>query len=237
MAEDIFRFKQFNVNQKGCTMKINTDGVLLAVKANNYKDPKQILDIGTGTGVMALMLAQRFPEAHIESIDIDEESVLCANQNFKNSPFSDRLTVYHQGIEDYETSRLYDLIVSNPPFFINSLKNTDKRKSLSRHASLDFYEKLFKKSARFLSTKGSFEIIWPLEIRDQVLSLSLHANLYLNEEIYIRSFPDSDPFRVISVFRGLPPNVYVSENFEIYEREGVYSSGYQSLLKPFFINY
>ena len=237
MEEDIFRFKQFNVNQKGCTMKINTDGVLLAVKANQDYKVGHILDIGTGTGVMALMLAQRYSDAYVESIDIDEDAVFCARHNFINSPFKDRLKVHHTGIEDYQTIISYDLIVSNPPFFINSLKNADKRKSLSRHSSIEFYKEMFEKCSKFLAPTGSFQIIWPLEIRDQVLSLSLEADLHLNEETYIRSFPDSDPFRVISVFKRLPPELYVSKNFEIYEKEGVYSAYYQGLLKPFFINY
>lgn len=237
MEDDIFRFKQFNVNQKGCTMKINTDGVLLAVKANQDSNVEHILDIGTGTGVMALMLAQRYPDAYIEAIDIDEDAVLCARQNFMNSPFTDRLKVHHTGIEDYDTMVFYDLIVSNPPFFINSLKNADKRKSLSRHSSIDFYKKLFEKCSQFLASTGTFQIIWPLEIRDQVLSLSLEADLYLNEETYISSFPHSDPFRVISVFKRVSPELYVSKSFEIYEKEGVYSSHYQGLLAPFFINY
>src|SRR5690606_15682607 len=111
MEEDIFRFKQFNVNQAGCTMKINTDGVLLAVKANQDYNVGHILDIGTGTGVMALMLAQRYPDAYVESIDIDEGAVSCARMNFENSPFADRLSAYQTGIEDYETSSVFDLIV------------------------------------------------------------------------------------------------------------------------------
>src|SRR5690606_4767661 len=209
MEEDIFRFKQFNVNQAGCTMKINTDGVLLAVKANQDYNVRHILDIGTGTGVMALMLAQRYPDAYVESIDIDDDAVLCARHNFTNSPFKDRLEVHYTGIEDYDAMMFYDLIVSNPPFFINSLKNADKRKSLSRHSSIDFYKKMFEKCSKFLSPTGSFQIIWPLEIRDQVLSLSLEADLYLNEETYISSFPDSDPFRVISVFKRVSPELYV----------------------------
>src|SRR5690554_3575321 len=237
MEDDIFRFKQFNVNQKGCTMKINTDGVLLAVKANQDYHVKHILDIGAGTGVLSLILAQRYPDAYVESIDIDEGAVSCAGDNFRNSSFADRLSVYHIGIEDYKTTVSYDLIVSNPPFFINSLKNTDKRKSLSRHSSVEFYRKMFEKCGSFLTPTGSFQIIWPLEIRDQVLSLSLEANLFLNEETYIRSFPDFEPFRVISVFKRSSPELYVSSDFVIYEKEGIYSDAYKDLLKPFFINY
>lgn len=237
MEEDIFRFKQFNVNQAGCTMKINTDGVLLAVKANQDHNVGHILDIGTGTGVMALMLAQRYPDAYVESIDIDEGAVTCAQLNFENSPFADRLSAYQTGIEDYETSSVFDLIVSNPPFFINSLKNPDKRKSLSRHGSTQFYKFLFNKCSALLSADGSFQIIWPMEIRDQTLSLSLSAHLYLNNEVYISSFPDSAPFRVISTFKKRSPDSYVSKNFNIYKEEKVYSEQYKELLKPFFINY
>ena len=235
--KEMFRFKQFNVNQEGCTMKINTDGVLLAVKANQDHHIGHILDIGAGTGVMALMLAQRYPDAYVESIDIDEGAVSCAGGNFKNSPFASRLAVHHIGIEDYQTTVSYDLIVSNPPFFINSLKNADKRKSLSRHSSVEFYRQMFEQCGKLLTPTGSFQIIWPLEIRDQVLNLSLEANLYLNEETYIRSFPDFEPFRVISVFKRSSPELYVSSDFVIYEKEGVYSDAYKDLLKPFFINY
>jgi len=235
MEENIFRFKQFDVNQNGCTMRINTDGVLLAAKANGY--PKHILDVGTGTGVMALMLAQRYPDAYVDSIDVDEGAVSCAGKNFENSPFHDRLAVYHKGIENYDTGKSYDLIVSNPPFFINSLKNPDRRKSVSRHTSIGFYKDMFGKCSMLLGPEGSFQIIWPLEVRDQVLSLSLEADLHLNEETYIRSFPNSAPFRVISVFKSFPPDLYARDDFEIYESEGVYSASYRDLLKPFFINY
>lgn len=237
MEEDIFKFKQFDVNQAGCTMRINTDGVLLAVKANERPDAQHILDVGTGTGVMSLILAQRYPNAHVDAIDIDEGAASCAKSNFLNSPFADRLSAYHQGIEDYESEVSYDLIVSNPPFFINSLKNPDKRKSLSRHTSIKFYERMFERCSAILAIAGSFQIIWPLEIRDQVLGLSLEADLYLNEEVYIQSFPGSEPFRVISVFKRVSPDLYTSKNFAIYEQEGVYSDSYQVLLKPFFINY
>src|SRR5690606_26146030 len=125
--KDIFRFKQFEVDQTGCGMKINTDGVLLAVKANagavgHIDAATRILDIGTGTGVVALMLAQRFPDANVEAIDIDEGAFNCAKLNFEKSPFSTRLSIQHIGIENYESQSKFDLIVSNPPFFLNSLK-------------------------------------------------------------------------------------------------------------------
>jgi len=275
--KEIFKFKQFDVNQHGCTMKINTDGVLLAVKALGVKadgvktekssdintaneigaqinsqekkyneldsytsleivrQVDRILDIGTGTGVIGLILAQRFPEAKVEAIDIDEGAFNCARLNFDNSPFSDRLSIHHTGIEDFESENHFDLIVSNPPFFINSLKNTNDRKTLSRHASIAFYEALFEKCHDLLTAEGSFQIIWPLEIRDQILHVGISKKLYLSEEIHISSFPDSNAFRVISVFKKHASDAYKNEKFHIYQEQGVYSESYLELLRPFFI--
>jgi len=233
---ELFKFKQFEIDQTGCTMKINTDGVLLAVKAKGTSADR-ILDIGTGTGVIALMLAQRFPDALVEAIDIDRGAFDCAKRNFERSPFAAHLAIYHQGIENFERSHPFDLIISNPPFFINSLKNLNERKTLSRHASIHFYDNLFSKCDTLLNAEGTFQIIWPLEIRDQVLHIALAANLYLNEEICIRSFPDSNPFRVISSFNKTPPDAYKCETFHIYEKQGVYSESYLALLKPFFLKY
>src|SRR3569832_358514 len=119
-----FHFKQFNVDQTGCAMKINTDGVLLGALAD-ANSPKTILDIGTGTGVIALMLAQRFTRAKIDAVEIDEQATETAVRNFADSPLAERLTVYPFGFVDFfdkYPGRRYDLIVSNPPFYINSLK-------------------------------------------------------------------------------------------------------------------
>src|SRR5690606_32919675 len=148
--KEIFKFKQFEIDQRGCTMKINTDGVILATKARAVKMDR-VLDIGTGTGVIALMLAQRFPEASIEAVDVDQGAFNCAKLNFESSPFSTRVGIHHCGIEDFESLNTFDLIVSNPPFFINSLKNTDDRKTLSRHGSFQFYKSLFNKCFNLLS--------------------------------------------------------------------------------------
>src|SRR5690606_23594657 len=135
--------------------------------------------------------------------------------------FWERLSIHHTGIENFESTTHFDLIVSNPPFFINSLKNTNDRKTLSRHASLEFYESLFEKCHDLLAADGSFEIIWPLEIRDQILHVGISKKLYLSEEIHISSFPDSTPFRVISVFKKYAPDAYKSQDFHIYHEQGV----------------
>jgi tRNA1Val (adenine37-N6)-methyltransferase len=234
--KDLFRFKQFDVDQAGCTMRINTDGVLLAVSARQ-NSVSRILDIGTGTGVIALMLAQRFPEAIVEAIDIDEGAFHCAAENFRNSPFSDRLIALHTGIDAFQSEHRFDLIVSNPPFFINSLKNAGEKKSLSRHGSVQFFREMFGKAERYVSEHGSFQLIWPLSSRDQVMALGIDGSLHLHHERSVSSFPDGEAIRVISTFRREPCTDSTRDDFPIYLERGIYTEQYRDLLKPFFIKF
>jgi len=147
----VFRFKQFEVDQADCAMKINTDGVLMGAKAW-HKEPKSILDIGTGTGVISLMLAQRFPAAVLHAVEVDEPACLRAQANFINSPFADRLQAYHCSFEQLNTGVLYDLIVSNPPFYTRSLHNPDPRKQLAKHTDMEFFTKLLYFAVHNLNT-------------------------------------------------------------------------------------
>src|SRR5690606_30908193 len=117
-----FRCKQFEVNQAESTMKINTDGVLLGA-VSSVVHPRRILDIGTGTGVITLMLAQRFPEAIIEAIEVDAYTAQLAGENFVASAFASRISVHGVALADFQPQKAFDLLVSNPPFFVNSLKN------------------------------------------------------------------------------------------------------------------
>src|SRR5690606_20061913 len=123
--KSLFRFKKFEINQHGSTMKINTDGVLLGAMAHIDPTPRRILDIGTGTGVIALMLAQRFPTSTIDAVEIDEDAAQCALGNFQNSAFSSRLHLISGSFEEIKHADYYDWIVSNPPFYTNSLHNPD----------------------------------------------------------------------------------------------------------------
>src|SRR5690606_21398928 len=123
----VFRFKQFEIDQGTCAMKINTDGVLLG-GSTYFSEARRILDVGTGTGVIALMLAQSHPHAYIDAVEIDDAAYLQAKISFQNSPFAARLQVFPASFADMKPPGLYDLIVSNPPFYTNSLQNPDIRK-------------------------------------------------------------------------------------------------------------
>lgn len=229
----IFKFKQFEVDQTGCAMRINTDGVLIAAMANHEK-PKNILDIGTGTGVIALMLAQRFPEANIHAVEIDQQAAETAEKNFQFSVFSERLTINHTSIEEYAYSRQFDLIVSNPPFFVNDLKSEEFRKGIARHADEDFFSMLIKKSSGLLADEGMIWLILPVKQADEVIGIAAYYNLSLAERIHIHSDQSKPTFRqMICLKKG--ETVLRERDFNIYESFKQHTAAYKELLKDFFL--
>jgi tRNA1Val (adenine37-N6)-methyltransferase len=232
----MFHFKQFSVDQSGCAMKINTDGVLLGALAE-ADDPQQILDIGTGTGVIALMLAQRFTNAQIDAVEIDEDAALTAGANFKNSPFATRLNIFPVDFERFfeeHSEKKYDLIVSNPPFYLKSLESPEAKKSLAKHANEDFFESLISNAAQHLTQKGLFWMILPLQAAGIVKALAQQHNLFPQKNVAIQSFAESEPHREIICFGFEKVSVQLS-NLTIYNAVNVYSEEYKKFLQPYFI--
>ena len=159
-----FRFKQFEILQDRCAMKVGTDGVLLGAWASGGT---RILDIGCGTGLIALMMAQRFPAAQVVGIDIDEEACGQARENVTASPFGDRIDVAHCRLQDYSGEE-FDAIVSNPPFFLNSLKNPDSKRAMARHADTLPFRDLWQGVKRLLSENGIFSVVLPSDVKKPV---------------------------------------------------------------------
>lgn len=216
-------------------MKINTDGVLLGALVE-ADQPKTILDIGTGTGVIALMLAQRFPEAQIDAIEIDELAAETAKRNFRNSPFADRLQIYTNDFDDFfkaHPEKEYDLIVANPPFYINTLKSQGEKKTLAKHADADFFERLVKSAGTFLADGGTLWLILPVETAELVKSIGHSIHLNLEKVIQIFSYPDSEAHREMLVF-GSNKAKRNPGKFVIYDAPKKYSQQYQNTLRPFF---
>jgi tRNA1Val (adenine37-N6)-methyltransferase len=217
-------------------MKINTDGVLLGALAE-ADQPQNILDIGTGTGVIALMLAQRFENARIDTVEIDQGAAETASHNFSNSPFAERMNLYPAGFEQFFESnpdKKYDLIVSNPPFFINSLKSLKARKQLAKHTDRDFFERLIVTASDHLTADGLLCLILPIDTAELASSLVEKANLYEQNNIRIHSFEHSEPHRLIMYF-GSKQTCIKEKQFVIYKSVGNYSEEYLKLLKPYFI--
>jgi tRNA1Val (adenine37-N6)-methyltransferase len=232
----MFRFKQFSVDQSGCAMKINTDGVLLGAMAA-ANEPKSILDIGTGTGVVALMLAQRYANAQIDAVEIDEGAAQTAGRNFENSPFTDRLKVFPSGFENYFEQfpkKKYDLIVSNPPFYIDSLKSPGEKKTLAKHTDVDFFEKLLKAVSKHLTPDGYCWFILPTTIANDIIKFAADSLLCLLKQINVKSYAYSDAHRVILCFCFKSDLLEIS-NFTIYSAKDVYSEEYKRVLQPYFL--
>ena len=230
----LFKFKQFDVDQQHCAMKVNTDGVLLGALAQAHS-PKQILDIGTGTGVIALMLAQRFPEAEIDGVELDKLAATTAAVNFQASPFANRLKSFPLDIAHYfmvYPEKKFDLIVSNPPFFLDDLKSAAKNKELARHTDADFFQNLCLSISQFLAKNGHFWVILPQKSMKIVKNEAKLNNLHCQKIIHIKSFEQAEAHREIACF-GFEKVELSEENIVIYAAEKVYTPEYQLLLKDF----
>jgi len=229
-----FQFKQFTVGQAGCTMKVNTDGVLLGACAGNG-NLQSILDIGTGTGVIALMLAQRFTHAQIDAVEIDPESARTAQVNFEQSPFHERLQAHALSFQEFSkqnSHKKYDLIAGNPPFFLNSLRNSDKRKETARHAEGSFFADLISFALSHLNPSGKLSLILPPQTAFIVLNYARDNKLFLHHQLEISSFEQQPPHRFL-ITLGFEQNTSQAERFNIYQEPDRYSEQYKKLLSDF----
>jgi tRNA1Val (adenine37-N6)-methyltransferase len=216
-------------------MKINTDGVLLGALVE-ADQPESILDIGTGTGVIALMLAQRFTSARIDAVEIDQSAAQTAGRNFKNSAFAERLNVFPLAIHDFfneHPAKKYDLIVSNPPFHINSLGSPRANKTIAKHTGEGFFKELVEGVFSHLSQNGLCWLVLPLQAAGLVKELAIVQGLHLQKTIAIASFADDAPHREIMCF-GMNKVELSVNRFVIYNEPKVYTEIYKSLLNEFF---
>lgn len=231
----IFKFKQFEIDQADCAMKINTDGVLLGSLVE-LAGSKHLLDIGTGTGVIAMMLAQREQSAMVDAVDIDEAAAKRAAVNFENSPFKGRLDIFHCSFDELDEMLHYDVIVSNPPFFMNSLQNPDARKTVARHTDYSFFDKLLGFANRRLKDNGRLSVIVPIDVANYMIAGGQQAGLQLIHKIEIRSFADTEVIRnIITLSKTQDSIIPTVEDFVIYEDKGIYSNAYKAALQPFFL--
>ena len=233
----LFHFKQFCIMQDHCTMKVNTDGVLLGAWAE-VSDAKRILDIGTGTGLVALMAAQRAHEALVVGIEIDEASYLDAVYNAKNSPFSSRLDMVLGSIQEYgkEEHESFDVIIRNPPFFTGGTFSSNENKANVRHAIKLPHGDLLDAVNRLLSAAGVFTVILPYTEGIKFIELAEKAGLFPIRIAEVRPRPLKPIERLlISLARNNAP--VIKEEFSINSDEGnEYSERMKQLTKDFYIN-
>lgn len=213
----VFHFKRFDVLNEASSMKVNTDGVLLGAATDIAPNDRYILDVGTGTGTIALMLAQRYsdipesaltPERHICGIDIDGPSALEAAFNFNASPWAKMLEARHCPLRQYFPEHELDLIVSNPPFFDDSLLSPLERRSVARHTggpALSFAS-LVDFSCEYLKQEGRFAVILPSDQELRSVRYAASCGLYLTAILRVRTTPRKMPMRVIMQYSRQRPN-------------------------------
>lgn len=199
MSNNSFTFQKFTIHQDRCAMKVGTDGVLLGAWAHGGK---RILDIGTGTGLVAIMMAQRFADAHVTAVEIDHNAALQACNNANCSPFACRIGIVETSIQNFEVhgTQLFDSIVSNPPFFTDSLKNPDSQRATARHADTLPYRDLFTAVKRLLAEDGEFSAIIPSNCLTSFIAEAYLAHLVPIRRLAIRTTPRKQPKRLLVSF-------------------------------------
>lgn len=225
-----FHFKKFSINQSKDVFRVGTDGVLLGAMCS-VENATNILEVGTGTGLISLMIAQRNPKANILAIDIDENAVKLAEENFTNTIFSERLNVLNKDFKNFSGEEKFDFIVSNPPYFEENLSEKDvvarQRKELK-------FEDLVEKASENLSENGIFAVIIPFESSEHFEKICSKNNLSLHRKVVVLGIQNSNPKRVILEF-GFKEKKAIESEFTIEKSPRKYTGEYLELTKDFHV--
>ena len=232
-----FQFKQFTVEQDRCAMKIGTDGVLLGAWTPIENNPFSILDIGTGTGVIALMLAQRTNAEQIDALEIDEQAYEQATDNFEKSPWSDRLFCFHAGLDEFveEPEDEYDLIVSNPPFYSEDFKSENEQRDLARFQDAMPFEDLIEAADLLLSENGIFSVIIPFKEENRFLALAKEFELYPLKITHVKGTPTTEIKRTLVAFSRNKNIDFPIDELIIETARHLYTAEYIELTKDFYL--
>ncbi len=229
-----FQFKKFFISHKNCAMKVSTDSVMLGGTCF-HSDPKYILDLGAGSGILSLMVAQRFPSAYIEGIEICKQAYQTFKENINNSPFYKRVNAIHSSIEDFKSSYQYDLVISNPPYFENNLISPDNDRTTARHINSSHLDWL-KKAFELLTDNGKVYFILPSIEADNLIKNAININAYIVEEIAIFAKKDTACKRKIITF-SKQKKPLIKSSIIIYNESGQYSDDFRNKFKDFYLNF
>ncbi len=236
MGGNQFRFKQFTILQDRCAMKVGTDGTLLGAWVD-ISGAEKILDIGTGTGLIALMLAQR-SLAEIDAVEIDTDSSIQARENIELSPWSDRIKVKNYSIQKYADicQKRYDLIVSNPPFFENASKAAKKARTVARHTDFLSQADLLQAAVQLLSETGIFAVIYPVEQAENFQTKAEYLGLFCQRKLYVKPMAEIPTKRILMELS--KNQLLYQENTLIIEvKQYVYTAEFITLIKDFYLKY
>jgi len=232
-----FQFKQFLIIQEKAAMKVGTDGVLLGAWVNVHHE-KNILDIGTGTGLIALMMAQRI-SARITGIEIEKNASEEAVQNCKSSNWSERLFVQNISFQEFaeKSSEKFDLIISNPPFFINDKKSKNSNLAIAKHNDLLPLPDLISGCKNLLSTEGRLAVILPVVPAKKLVELASEKGFHLIRITEVIPTPQKEPNRYLMEFSQIQ-KVLKKDSLTIFEESGgQFSASYRKLTRDFYLNF
>lgn len=230
MSEE-FKFRNFIIRQENCAMKVGTDGVMLGAWANGGS---HVLDIGTGTGLIALMMAQRFAEASVEGVEIDEDAACQASANVLASPYAERVIVHASSLQDFQPSSPFDAIVTNPPFFVNSLVSPSSARTVARHATTLPFSDIFRFASRWLSLDGELSAVLPIDVADDFSSEAFMCGFFLARKCCVRTVERRMPKRVLLSFTKVRPLLF-DESEVVLMQDGRRSEWYAGLTKDFYV--
>lgn len=231
-----FKFKQFSINQDRCAMKVGTDGVLLGAWTSLKNRPTSILDIGAGTGLLSLMLAQRSLAEHIEALEIDADAYEQCVENFEASPWADRLFCYHAGLDEFieELEEPYDLIISNPPFYAESVSSGNASRDTARQNQSLPFDELLDGVSKLLAPDGSFATIIPFKEEIGFIELAASLGLFPQRILRVKGNSSAEIKRSLLEFSG-KANAVLEDELTIEIKRHQFTFAYQELTKDFYL--
>ncbi|MBU3744187.1 MAG: methyltransferase [Sediminibacterium sp.] len=235
MPNDYFQFQQFRVQQQHAAMKVCTDACIFgAWLAREWKGATgNVLDIGTGTGLLSLLIAQQ-TECRIDAIEIESAACQEAAENFKASPWANRIRAIEGDIKNYQPEQLYEYVICNPPFYEQDLVSEDVKRNVALHSSAVTLETLISRMNSLLKPGGKWALLLPVRRREYANEIAGMNGWELKKECIIRNQPDSKPFRHCLIFSKQPSQATATEAVYIKEN-GSYSEWMQQLLQPYYL--
>ena len=235
MGSPSFRFKQFEIWHDHCAQKVGTDGVLLGAWAD-LKQSKHILDVGTGSGLIALMAAQRASEAEVVGIEIDPDAARQASENAQRSPFSERITITQSDVRDFHSPLAFDCILSTPPFFTEETRPPVSERAIARNTATLTFVELIAAVGRLLADEGCFHVVLPSSAVPGFVALCLDCNLRLERQCLVSTVAGKTPKRSLLTFvSGIPSSPLLVEQLVLQTPDGRRTEAYQRLASSFYL--
>jgi tRNA1Val (adenine37-N6)-methyltransferase len=234
----VFHFKKFSIDDSMAAMKIGTDSVLLGAWVPCGNEVR-IIDIGTGSGILALMMAQRNQNATIDAVELDFDAANAAQLNINVSPWPGQVHVYNTAIQQFAEgiSEAYSLLICNPPFFNNSLKTPHDKRNFARHNDSLPAKELIEIASRLITRNGKAALIIPAGNYNNWLDEASRSGLFLTHCTWVKSYPDREPHRVMVAFAKSEPAHVIENELSIYDSQKVYSQSYRELTKEFYLKF